>query len=138
MNTLMPVFIKYFGAAIDQNDAVKLRNDIFDAFRKPYAKSDMTTHGPLWNQYAFPQNTVTVCDLNIDKDIHGYIFVEGKGKKMCVFLSTFRKFIDYLENRSDGLYPAIYFIDNELTVCFCENGERGSMKPIYLYKGIKK
>ncbi|MCN9010669.1 hypothetical protein MLP03_22905 [Escherichia coli] len=138
MNSLMYSFISYFGSAIDQNDAVNVRKDIFDTFRKPYVKSDMATHGPLWNQYVSPQNTMATCDLNIDKDIHGYIFVEDKGKKTCVFLSTFRKFIDYLENRDDGLYPAIYFIDNEFTVCFCDNGERGSMKPIYLYKGIKK
>ncbi len=135
MNAQMSGFISYFGAPMKPNDAISIKTDIMNAFRKPYFKNDMTTHGPLWNQYSFPQGTITVGDIELDNDISGYMYVEGKGKDGVIFLTTWSQFVNYLDGRDDGLFPAIYFVNSEWTVCLCENGERGSMKPIYLYKG---
>jgi len=120
---------------VEQKEAMSIRKDIIHMFRKPYLKHDMTTHGPLWNQYSFPQETITICDLELEQDSSGYIYVEGKGKNFYVFSSTLSTFIQYLQSREDGLFPAIYFVDREYTMCLCENGERGSMKPVYLYRG---
>lgn len=132
---LFPIF---FGTALENNKAINIRNEIFALFRKPFVKKDITTHGSLWLQYASPDGIITACDINIDKNIQGYVFVEGKKKEMRVFLSTLKQVFDYLESREDGLFPAIYFVDEKLTFCFGENGERGSMKPIYIYKGLRK
>ncbi len=71
----------------------------------------------------------------MDIDSSGYIYVEDQGKERSVFLSTLAVFINDLNSRDDGLFPAIYFVNHDWTICLCENGERGSMKPIYLYKG---
>lgn len=128
----------FFGAAIEDGNAMKIRNNIFDLFRNPYVKKDMSTHGPLWNQYVSPDGIMITGDIHFDENILGYVFVDGKKKEMRVFSSTLRQFFDYLENREDGLFPAVYFIDENYTFCLGENGERGSMKPIYIYKGLKK
>ncbi len=135
MNAQMSVFISYFGDPVEPNDATSIRKDIINAFRKPYLKKDMTTHGSLWNQYSFPQGTITVDHIALDNDISGYMYVEGKGKDEVIFLATLSQFIDYLNGREDGLFPAVYFVDRECTMCLCENGERGAMKPVYLYQG---
>lgn len=138
MNLSLHLPANFFGTAIEYNKAMKIRNEIYDLFRKSYVKKDMTTHGSLWNQYISPGGIIATCDIHIDKNIQGYVFVEGKKKGMQVFLSTLKQFLDYLESREDGLFPAIYFIDKKFTFCLGENGERGSMKPIYIYKGLRK
>ena len=127
MNAQMSGFIRYFGAPMKPNDAISIKKDIMNAFRKPYFKNDMTTHGSLWNQYSFPQDTITVDHIALDDDIPGYMYVEGKGKDEVIFLATLSQFIDYLNSRDDGLFPAVYFVDLECTMCLCENGERGAI-----------
>ena len=133
MRTQISTLKDFLGPAIEQEKGRKIRKDIMDNFRLPYIKKDMTSHGPLWSQHSCPQGVITVCDLNLQENVSGYIFAECKGKEVCIFDAALIDFIKYLENREDGLFPAVYFVNNTLAFCLCENGERGSMKPIYLY-----
>ncbi|MWP61198.1 hypothetical protein [Gilliamella sp. Pas-s25] len=137
MNILFSTYTKFFDIEIENNKAVEIRKAIIHNFRKPFIKKDMQTHGPLWNQYMAPQGAMDIRHLDIDINIQGYILVDGKGKNMQLYLSSLKNFLSYLENRRDGLFPATYFVNKDFTFCLGENGERGTMKPIYVYKGIK-
>ncbi|MHA0916679.1 hypothetical protein ACR9H8_18315 [Kosakonia cowanii] len=134
MRTQISTLKDFFGPAIEQVQGRKIRKDIMDNFRLPYIKKDMNSHGPLWSQYACPQGVITVCDIKLHENISGYIFAECKSKEVFIYNSTLIDFIKYLESREGGLFPAVYFIKNTLAFCLCESGERGTMKPIYLYK----
>ncbi|MCX2890620.1 MULTISPECIES: hypothetical protein [unclassified Pseudomonas] len=137
MNNLIPEFVKCFGPVVLHDETVRVRNIIFAAFRRPYVKGDINTHGPLWAQYASPQGVLVMSELDIDKDTRGYIFVEGRGNGFKVFCSSLGRFLDFLVDREDGVFPAMYFVDENFVFCLCENGERGSMRPIYFYRGAK-
>ncbi|BDR57665.1 hypothetical protein XA3_01060 [Xylocopilactobacillus apicola] len=107
---------------------MEFRKNILASFRKPFIKKDITTNGPLWN----PQR---INEIILDKNTQGYIFVDGQD--IYIFHTSWEKFANYLQYRQDGIYPAVYFIDENFTSCFGENGERGSMKPVYIYIGLK-
>lgn len=115
----------------DQSRTVKKR--IFDAFRNPFNRRDITTHGQLWNQYASPQGTAYLQDIALDDHLPGFILIEKKNADL--FSATFGDFKQMLECSEDGLYPATYFVDEQMMLCLGENGERGTMKPIYIYIG---
>lgn len=70
-------------------------------------------------------------------NIKGFILVEGKKKNVRVFASTLGLFLDYLENREDGVFAAIYFVDKKFNFCFGENGERGSNEANISLTGLK-
>jgi len=134
MNLQISALVDFFGSAIEQGKALEIKKNIIAKFRRPYVKKDMNTHGPLWSQYYSPQGIITSSDINPEVNVPGYIYAESKAKEAFVFKTTLNDFIKYLESREDGLYPAVYFVNDSFTFCLCENGERGSMKPIYLYK----
>lgn len=138
MNSLMPTLVSHFGLQVEQRLALEIRSEIFEAFRRPYLKNEMCTHGALWSQYACPQMKLTLDDGCLEKDTEGYVFVEKRGREVHVFRTALHGFIEYLEHRDDGLFPAVYFVDVDLSVCICETGERGSMRPIWLYIGARR
>jgi hypothetical protein len=135
MNTLFSTYSHFFGINIKRNKAIEIRKAIIHNFRKPFIKKDIKTHGPLWSQYIAPQGAIDINNLDIDKNISGYVLIDGKGNNLHLFLSSLEKFLSYLENRNDGIFPPIYFVNKDFTFCLAENGERGSMRPIYVYKG---
>lgn len=137
MSALLPELIEIFGPIIEHGHAIKTREKIFYSFRKPYEKNNIKTHGSLWNQFSYFDGVISISEISENKNLNGYVFIEQKGRSPILFLSNLNKFIQYLENRADGLFPAIYFIDDEFDICLCENGEMGAMKPIFIYKGIK-
>lgn len=137
MDLLFSTYTHFFGTNIEHDKAIEIRKVIIHTFRKPFIKKDIKTHGPLWNQYIAPKGAIDITNLDTDKNIQGYVLVDGKGKNMYLFLSSLKNFLSYLENRNDGLFPAIYFVNKDFTFCLGENGERGTMQPIYVYKGVK-
>lgn len=137
MNIFFQDLTDFFGIDTLDKNVVEFKKNILASFRKPFIKKDITTHGPLWNQYVAPNGIVDINEIILDKNTQGYIFVDGQGKDIYIFHTSWEKFANYLQYRRDGLYPAIYFIDENFTSCFGENGERGSMKPVYIYIGLK-
>ncbi|MEL7630297.1 hypothetical protein AAGW04_15035 [Pectobacterium aroidearum] len=137
MNSLFTELVEFFGPVVEHGDAIKIRKKVFDCFRKPYVKNDIKTHGSLWSQFSYFDGVISISDISEGENSNGYVFVEQKGKSPVLFFSSLNKFISYLESRADGLFPAIYFIDDGFNFCLCENGEMGAMRPIFIYKGIK-
>lgn len=129
--------VAFFGAKVlldEEKAAFKKR--MWGAFRIPLVKKDMSTHGALWSRYAFPDGVVELDEVGLDRAARGFVFVDGKGKAGCVFRACWGRFVEFLNEREDGLFPAVYFVDEGLSVCVGENGERGSMKPVFVYVGL--
>lgn len=46
MSLSLDLLAKYFDETFKYDIAMKSKNKIFNLFRKPYVKNDMSTHGP--------------------------------------------------------------------------------------------
>lgn len=120
-----------FGSEISPDDMKLLIKDFKNVFRKQFVRKDISTHGPIYHNFKGSVNWIGLDEINkLDLD-KCYVYVERR-KNSKLYISSILNFKEYLLSRTDGIYPAIYLFDKDMTKCICDNGENGSLRPIVL------
>lgn len=74
MSLSLDLLAKYFDETFKYDIAMKSKNKIFNLFRKPYVKNDMSTLGLLWSQYALPARIIPTGDIYFSHEYKGIYF----------------------------------------------------------------
>ena len=125
-------FSNIFGKKLS-HDEMKLVTNLFKkVFRKQFVRKKISTHGSIWSNFKGSVNWIRLDELN-KLDSERYIYVEIR-KNSKLYISKISDFKEYLLSRNDGIYPAIYLFDKDMTECICDYGENASLRPIILMR----
>ncbi|MDE1461741.1 hypothetical protein [Spartinivicinus poritis] len=130
-------FSNIFGLSLPLDETKIVLEKFKNKFRKEFIKKDISTHGLIWSNFKGAVNWVKLDEIKDFDPDPCYVYIEAR-KRSKLYTRNFLKFREYLLNRDDGRYPAIYVFDINMVECICDTGENGSLSPIVLMRVVAK